>query len=272
MPRARTVPWPATSPGRAAPSASGPATTPATCPAAPDNPLTARVLVNRIWQHHFGEGLVRTPSNFGRLGSLPTHPELLDYLARRFVASGWSVKALHRLILLSAAYRQSSRPTPESLRADPGNLLVSRMNRRRLEAEAVRDSLLAVCDRLDTRIGGPADANPDSKRRMLYLRSSRSDRSGFGPLFDAADPSMHVERRTVSTVAPQALFLMNDPLVVGRIAGVCRRAEIAHLAQPEERIRALYRLLFGRGPSAEELAAGLRFVESEAARPEPWDA
>ncbi len=235
--------------------------------ASPDNPLTARVMVNRIWQHHFGEGIVRTPSNFGRLGTPPTHPELLDYLARRFVESGWSAKAMHRLILLSAAYQQSSRPPPETLRADPNNLLFGRLNRQRLEAEAVRDSLLAVSGCFDTRPGGPADGDHSSARRMLYLRSSRSDKSSFGPLFDAADPWMHVDRRNVSTVAPQALFLMNDPQVTSWVSRLAGRPRIAGLAKPEDRIRALYRLLFAREPSAEEVAAGRRFVESQAGQP-----
>jgi hypothetical protein len=233
---------------------------------APNNPLTARVMVNRLWQHHFGEGIVRTPSNFGRLGTPPTHPELLDYLARRFVASGWSVKAMHRLILLSAAYQQSSRPPPESLRADPNNLLFGRMNRRRLEAEAVRDSLLAVCGCLDDRPGGPAE-RASSARRMLYVRSSRSDKAGFGPLFDAADPSIHVEKRTVSTVAPQALYLMNDPAVVSWVGRAVGRPEVARRPNGEDRIAALYQLLLGRGPSADEVAAGRRFVESLTAEP-----
>jgi hypothetical protein len=121
------------------------------------NPLTARVMVNRIWQQHFGDGIVRTPSNFGKLGARPTHPECLDHLASAFVRGGWSVKRMHRLIMLSATYQQSSRPEPETLKADPDNQLFGRMNRRRLEAGGVRDSLLAVAGRLDRRMGGPAE-------------------------------------------------------------------------------------------------------------------
>src|SRR5207248_830441 len=144
----------------------------------PDHPLTARVMVNRIWQHHFGEGLVRTPSNFGKLGRPPTHPELLDWLARQFVQSGWSVKQMHRLIMLSAAYRQASEAAPETFRADPDNLLFGRMNRRRLEAEAIRDNVLAVAGRLDPMRGGPAVRDFAAPRRTLYLMTVRSDRSG----------------------------------------------------------------------------------------------
>ena len=120
--------------------------------ARPDNPLTARVMVNRIWQHHFGEGLVRTPNDFGERGERPTHPELLDYLAARFIESGWSMKAMHRLIMLSATYQQSSSASAASLAKDPENRLLGRMNRRRLEAEAIRDSLLAVSGRLGLRL------------------------------------------------------------------------------------------------------------------------
>jgi hypothetical protein len=238
--------------------------------ASADNPLTSRVLVNRLWQHHFGEGIVRTPSNFGTLGTQPTHPELLDYLARRFVASGWSVKAMHRLMVLSAAYQQSSHPGRESLTADPDNRLFSRMNRRRLEAEALRDSLMAVSGTLDLRTGGPADHDGQSPRRMLYLRQTRSDRSGFAPLFDGADCAIQVEKRTVSTVAPQALFLMNSPLVAERAAHLANRREVAALGKPEERIQALYRIVFGRPASAEEMAAGRDFIAALPEKAEPW--
>src|SRR2546429_83377 len=143
--------------------------------ASPTNPLTARVLVNRIWQHHFGEGLVRTPNNFGKLGEPPTHPELLDYLAHRFIQCGWSIKAMHRLIMLSAVYQQSSAPRAEMLRADAENRLLGRMNRRRLEAEPLRDSLLTVAGELDGALGGPALRELDNRRRTLYLMTIRSD-------------------------------------------------------------------------------------------------
>jgi hypothetical protein len=247
-----------------------------------DNPLTARVMVNRIWQHHFGEGIVRTPSNFGRLGTPPTHPELLDWLAVRFVESGWSVKAMHRLILLSAAYQQSSRPSPELLRADPDNRLFGRMNRRRLDAEALHDGLLALCRQLDRRHGGPpVPRGPEATCRMIYLRSTRADRSGFGALFDVADPSIHVENRTASTVAPQALYLMNSSLVLDGVRRLVARPEVA-IGKPSERVQALYRLIFGRKATAAEIALGCRAVEALAAGPAegpggaaplgPWEA
>ena len=207
-----------------------------------ENPLTARVLVNRVWRHHFGEGLVRTPSNFGKLGEAPTHPELLDWLARRFVEDGMSVKALHRRILLSEAYRRSSAASREALEKDPDNRLLSRMNRRRLEAEAFRDALLAVSGRLDRASGGPADAHPDSRRRMLYLNVSRTRKSSFEALFDGADATAHTDARTVSTVAPQALFLLNHPFL--------RDVAAALDGQPVE---SLYARLYGRPPTAEEV-------------------
>jgi hypothetical protein len=231
----------------------------------PDHPLTARVMVNRIWQHHFEEGLVRTPSNFGRMGAPPTHPELLDYLANQFIASGWSVKAMHRLILLSATYQQSSRASKESLCLDPENRLFGRMNRRRLEAEAVRDTLFSVSSRLNLRPGGRAEHEKSAPRRMLYLNASRGDRSGFGALFDGANASIHIEKRTLSTVAPQALFLMNSGLVAESARLLANRVEIVSLEKPEQRIAALYRLLFGREPTAEEIEIGCRFIrEGEA--------
>src|SRR5262249_30787329 len=154
--------------------------------ASADNPLTPRVMVNRVWQQHFGEGLVRTPGNFGKQGEPPTDPELLDHLARVLIDSGWSLKALHRTIMLSAVYQQGSSAEDATLKADPDNRLLSRMNRRRLEAEAIRDSLLAVSGRLDRTPGGPASQDFNMTRRTLYFMTIRSDRTSFRELFDAA--------------------------------------------------------------------------------------
>src|SRR5262249_42871156 len=147
------------------------------CIASPDNPLTARVMVNRVWAQHFGKGLVRTPSNFGALGERPTHPELLDWLATRFIRSGWSVKGLHREIMLSAAYRQGSRSAPRGEEIDGDNKLLWRMNRRRLEVEAWRDAMLAAAGTLDHTLGGPSTAlnSPDNRRRTFYGGVSRHD-------------------------------------------------------------------------------------------------
>jgi hypothetical protein len=227
--------------------------------ARPANPLTARVMVNRIWQHHFGQGIVRTPSNFGKLGESPTHPELLDYLARKFVESGWSIKQMHRLIMLSATYRQASVPEPATLKADPDNRLFGRMNRRRLEAEAIRDNLLAVAGRLGAGGGGRATRDFASSRRTLYLMTIRSDRSGFRPLFDVADPTAPVDKRVVSTVAPQALFLLNHPFVIQQTEALARRILQVKSSQAD-RIDRVYRLLFARPPQKEEARIGLDYL------------
>lgn len=223
--------------------------------ASPDNPLTARVMVNRIWQHHFGEGIVRTPNNYGKLGAAPTHPELLDYLALQFVKSGWSIKAMHRAIMLSATWQQSSRTSPEVLKADPENLLFARMNRRRLESEAIRDSLLAVANRLDRTVGGPSARAMETPRRTLYIMTVRSERATFQCLFDAADANTIAEKRNVSTVAPQALFLMNHPLALAQADALAQRAP------EQDRIPWLYRMLYGRLPSDAEIKLGLAAAE-----------
>jgi hypothetical protein len=235
------------------------------------NPLTARVLVNRVWQHHFGEGLVRTPGNFGKLGERPTHPELLDWLARDFIRQGWSIKALHRRILLSATYRQTSTPSSESLETDPDNRWLSHQNRRRLEAEAIRDAILSVAGRLDSSLGGPPFRDLSTPRRTLYFKTVRSDRTSFNMLFDAADPTAIVDRRTVSTVAPQALFLLNHPFVL-------ENAEILAKAFSEEGsedraalIGRLYERLYSRLPMETEIEIGQAFLDSKQASPlEIW--
>jgi hypothetical protein len=228
----------------------------------PEHPLTARVMVNRIWQHHFGEGIVRTPNNFGERGERPTHPELLDYLAYQFVRSGWSVKAMHRLIMLSSAYQQSSRPSAGALAKDPDNRLVSRMNRRRLEAECIRDSLLAVAGRLDGGMGGPAFQDLAVPRRTIYLMSARTgaNTSDFGALFDRADPTSIVERRGVSTVAPQALFFLNDPFVAVQARALAGRLAREAPGGPGDAIGRLYAIVFGRPPTREEESIGLRLL------------
>ena len=182
--------------------------------ASPKNPLTARVLVNRVWQWHFGEGLVGTPNNFGKLGERPTHPELLDWLANELIRSGWSIKTLHRLIMNSAVYqRASSLPADQSamavavLKGDLENRLLARYLPWRLEAECLRDAMLADSGRLDPRPGGPAGPNFDGCRRSLYVQTPRWTRAYFSTLFDAADPDQTIGKRNVTAVAPQALFL-----------------------------------------------------------------
>jgi hypothetical protein len=227
-------------------------------------------MVNRLWQHHFGEGLVRTANDFGARGERPTHPELLDYLAARFVESGWSVKAMHRLILLSSAYRQSSRAGPAALAADPDNRLLGRMNRRRLDAEALRDSLLAVAGRLDPAAGGPAFADLAVPRRTLYLLAARTgaNTSAFGRLFDRADPGAIVAGRGESVVAPPALFFLNDPFVAEQARALAARAARAAGADNEGRIRRLYALALGRPPTRAETDLALQVLAQGGA--DPW--
>ena len=244
--------------------------------ASPSHPLTGRVLVNRVWQHHFGEGIVRTPSNFGFLGERPTHPELLDWLASEFVAPitpgnpyacGWSMKRLHRLMMLSSAYQQSSDGLASTVKTDPDNRLFGRMNRHRLEAEAVRDNVLAVSGNLDTTMGGVATREINSGRRTLYLMTIRSDRSGYGPLFDAADANVSVERRTVSTVAPQALFLLNNPFLLMQTHLLAQSLAKAEPQSSSARIQAAYQRLYGRPAAPQEIEIGLAFLLRAAKEP-----
>ncbi len=219
-----------------------------------NNPLTARVLVNRIWQNHFGEGIVRTPNNFGKLGAEPTHPELLDFLAHRFMESGWSIKQLHRTLMLSATYQQSS-ITHEAKR-DPENKFFGRANRRRLEAEPFRDSLLQLAGNLDRTLGGPSLRELENSRRTLYLMTIRSDRSSYRMLFDAADPVSISEQRVVSTVAPQALFLLNHPFVLKQATALAKSIGDASRSD-QKNIAVLYERLYGRAPDSKELKTGL---------------
>lgn len=222
--------------------------------ASKDNPLTARVIVNRIWQWHFGEGLVRTPSNFGKLGEAPSHPELLDYLAARFVEEGWSIKNLHRQIMLSATYQQSSRTSRETSERDPENRWLSRFSARRLEGEAIRDAMLFVSGQLDVSPGGPAGDDFTIARRSLYVQTARWDRSGYATLFDAANPDSSTEKRNISTVAPQALLMLNHEFILSQAKQLAQRL-IRDVPNDEAaRIQLAYQILFGRAATAEELA------------------
>jgi hypothetical protein len=233
--------------------------------ASKDNPLTARVIVNRIWQHHFGQGLVRTPSDFGLRGEPPTHPRLLDWLAATFVENGWSVKQLHRLILLSRVYQQGSDNNPAYQQRDPDNRLLWRMNRLRLDFEELRDSLLAVGGRLDPRLGGPAvdlTTAPFAGRRSVYGFIDRQNLPGLFRTFDFATPDASAPQRYTTTVPQQALFLMNSPFVVEQARRLAGQPDLLALPQPEERIAYLYRRLYGRAPERDEAAGGLQFVQA----------
>jgi len=236
------------------------------------HPLTARVMVNRIWQHHFGEGLVRTSTNFGLRGERPTHPELLDYLAGEFVASGWSIKATHRQMMLSRVYQQSSNASEASLRSDPENRWLGRMPRRRLEAEEIRDSLLAVAGQLEKSIGGPGFLEATVPRRSLYLMSVRTGAkaAAFCPLFDGPDGGGIIERRNESIVAPQALYLLNDPQVndLSRALATRVRRENPE-GSVEQQIEQLYELVLGRPPVPSEIDVG-RHLLGDSADDEAW--
>jgi hypothetical protein len=239
--------------------------------ARPEHPLTARVMVNRIWQYHFGEGLVRTPNNFGKLGEAPSHPELLDWLADRFIKERWSIKAMHRLLMLSATYCQAAVTDPDALRQDPDNRWFGRTTPRRLEAEELRDALLAVAGRLDSKAGGPSFPDVATPRRSVYLRTVRSDRTGYRFLFDAPDPENSVDKRTVSTVAPQALFLLNHPFAREQAKSLAKRLQ-SDAPDDERRIVRAYLLLYGRLPDEAEIQIGRKFLAKRSnAGPSPWE-
>ena len=201
--------------------------------ASPANPLTARVLVNRVWQQHFGKGLVSSPSNFGLHGQKPSHAELLDYLADRFTAEGWSIKKLHRLMMLSSTYQQSSADRPDAMAKDPENRLLSRMNRQRLDFESLRDAMLSAAGHLDPTVGGPPVdlAAPDGRRRTLYGLVDRQNLVGMLRDFDFASPDAHTPTRHVTTVPQQALFLLNSPLVVDEAKALAERRRVGRRRQ-----------------------------------------
>ena len=246
--------------------------------ASPANPLTARVMVNRIWRHHFGRGLVATPSDFGTHGQKPSHPVLLDWLASEFVARGWSLKQLHRVMLLSATYRQSSTAGADALARDPENKLFSRMNRLRLEGEVIRDSLLAISGQLNPQLGGPGvfppiprelyegakgwnvNANPrDHARRSLYIFARRNLRFPFLEVFDAPDNNLSCSARGRSTTAPQSLTLLNADEVLAAAARTAERLE-REAATPEARVTLAYRLIVGRAPTETERRLSTEFL------------
>lgn len=223
-------------------------------------PLAARVIVNRVWKHHFGAGLVDTPSNFGHEGARPSHPLLLDDLAARFVAAGWSLKWLHREIVLSSAYRQSSGHDSHKHTLDPDNRWLWRMNRRRLEVEAWRDAVLAASGTLDQRIGGPPSdlADPNNCRRTLYGTIKRRELSDLLRLYDFPDPIAHSPGRTPTTTPLQQLFVLNSPFVQQQSSALARRLQTEEGV--EARIRRAYRLLFGRLATDTEVRLAIEFL------------
>jgi hypothetical protein len=262
--------------------------------AAPENPLTARVMVNRVWAYHFGKGIVETPNDFGRMGSRPSHPELLDYLANEFVAGGFSVKKIHRLIVNSSAYRQSSaEPTDAALKAaveekDPGNKLLWRFSRRRLEAEEIRDAILAVSGQLNLKAGGPSIMVPIDKglvnqlykpsqwapakdpaefnRRSVYLLVKRNLGLPFMQVFDAPDGSVSCARREASTHAPQALEMLNGDFVNRSADDLAKRLETEAGPDLRKQIDLGYQLATGRPARAREIEIATEFLKTEPKR------
>lgn len=229
-----------------------------------ENPLTARVYVNRLWQDHFGSGIVRTPSDFGHQGERPTHPELLDYLASTFMDGGWSVKKVQRLIVTSATYRESANTTEAMVNADPENRLLGRMNRRRLDLEQTRDSMMLAAGQLDlSQVGGKSVdlwSKPFTPRRAIYGYIERQNLPGIFRTFDFASPDSTSARRFLTTVPQQALFFMNSPLSEEDAQSLAQRPEIVKASDDAQRVRRLYQILFQRLPDADEAAAGLSYL------------
>jgi hypothetical protein len=247
--------------------------------AQPDHPLTARVLVNRLWQHHFGRGIVPTASDFGLRGERPTHPELLGWLATEFVRRGWSIKQMHKLMLVSSTYQQSTLASPQALKHDPDNQLFSRANRLRLEGEIIRDSLLAISGRLNLKMGGPgvfppipAEAlqgsrgwaiSPDPRdhvRRSVYIFARRNLRFPFLESFDLPDSNLSCPKRERSTTAPQSLALLNSMDVIDAAKALAARLQ-KETGSDQERITRAYRLTLGRPPSPVERQLAAEFLQ-----------
>ncbi len=233
--------------------------------ASPGNPLTARVIANRVWAGHFGFGLVRTLSNFGQLGERPSHPELLDSLALSLIESGWSLKALHRQILLSATYRQSSSGNEANQTVDPENRLLWKMNRRRLEVEPWRDAVLSVSGRLNREIGGASsELNGQHERRTLYGYVSRHRLNDLLRLFDFPDPNITAGERSVTTVPLQQLFVLNSDFIIVQAKALA--AKLSREAKSDaDRINLLFQLLYGRLPTDEDHKVSVAFLQEPSA-------
>jgi mono/diheme cytochrome c family protein len=249
----------------------------------PANPLPARVMVNRLWHYHFGRGLVATPSDFGFGGAAPSHPELLDWLASTYIASGWRLKPIHRLIVTSAAYRQSSRSDAKAEAIDRDNRLLWRKSPRRLEAESIRDAILAASGRLDSRMGGPgyniwedntnyvaiykprAELSSGDFRRMVYQFKPRSQPDPTFGAFDCPDAALGAPRRNVSTTALQALNLLNSHFVIQQAALFARRLEMEAGPSPTRQAIRGFNLAFGRSPSPSETTAAISLIQTHGA-------
>jgi hypothetical protein len=234
----------------------------------PDNPLTARVMVNRLWTMVFGQGLVRTPSNFGALGEQPTHPELLDDLAVRFVENSWSIKSLIRELVLSATFRQSSELSDELKQGDPDNVWLGRMNRNRLTVEMWRDTMLSIGMDLESG-GGPSLEldDPENYRRTVYGRVSRKQLNSLLALFDYPDPNVHSDQRAETSTPIQKLFIMNSPFMTSRAEALTSRLEAEYPEDERARIERAYQLLFGRSAQRREMELATAFLSSTSESP-----
>ncbi|MGE0760532.1 MAG: PSD1 and planctomycete cytochrome C domain-containing protein [Pirellulaceae bacterium] len=245
----------------------------------PENPLTARVAVNRLWQRHFGRGIVGTPGDFGFNGEQPSHPELLDWLAREFQRRDWSIKEMHRLIMLSSSYRQATQHNDQAAAIDADNRLLWRMNRRRLDAEVVRDSVLAVSGQLDLTMSGRADKafhyefrkspvydyyatsdRPESNRRSVYQFIPRSTPDPFMDVLDFPIPSSCTPVRNSTTTPLQSLSLLNDPFMIDQAEHLAKRLVESHPDEVAAQVTLAYRLAYGRGPSASERKRATQFI------------
>jgi hypothetical protein len=223
-------------------------------------PLAARVIVNRVWAWHFGKPLVATPSDFGAQGDKPTHPELLDDLSARFIASGWSLKWLHREIVLSATYRQASRPRGDGLKLDPSNRLLWRMNPRRLDVEAYRDNLLLAAGTLDRTVGGPSSDldQPGNRRRTVYARVSRGRLNPLLQLYDFPEATMHSPARETTTTPLQQLFAMNSPFMQDQASALL--GAIGTEPDVGAKVRAMYRRVLARDPNDAEVERAKNYL------------
>ena len=246
-----------------------------------DNPLTARVIVNRLWQFHFGKGLVATPSDFGKAGVAPTHPELLDWLAMELMEHNWSLKHVHRLILNSATYQQSSQPRADALQADADAQWWWRFPPRRLEAEPIRDSILAVTGVLDDRMYGPGFSGfevelenvrhyfpkkkygPEDWRRMIYMTKVRLEKESVFGVFDCPDAATSVPKRSRSTTPLQALNLFNSPFMLQQAQLLADRLQRDCGDDQSKQIARAFWLCYGREPDAAELSASRDFVAEQ---------
>ncbi|MGH9800829.1 MAG: DUF1553 domain-containing protein [Blastocatellia bacterium] len=261
---------------------------------APENPLTSRVMVNRIWKYHFGQGIVATPNDFGKVGARPSHPELLDYLANQFISGGYSIKQIHRLILNSNTYQQASAPPSDAAlktlatTKDPENNFLWRFNRQRLEAEQLRDAMLAVAGTLNPKQGGPSVMIPidpelvhllykpsqwqpaknpaEYSRRSIYLIAKRNLRLPFMEVFDAPDAQVSCPRRESSTHAPQALELLNGSFANEQAEAFARRLEVEAGPNLRKQIDLGYRLVAGRAARPEEIRVALAFLKTQPKR------